>query len=996
MEIIEGNLNSKNVISFLLVFILGLSFFYQAEAQSLRAKNWAFPMGNRLIFETNGVVTDTSNAIANDPNPTINKGTSTISDEDGNLVMYSNGETAWNANHDVIMNGSGLEGSQFTTQTSIIIPWPQIQDRYFLFTLDSLAAPVGLYYYIVDMALNGGAGMVFPGPTLLLDTITEKLAATHHANDEDYWVVAHEFGSNEFYSYKVDINGVDPTPVVSAAGTPHDGPSGSARGQMKISPDGTKIAVANDVLQFVELFDFDNETGVVSNPITLATGPQNQSYGLEFSADSKKLYYAQAFSDFNNPAEIVQYDLDHVNEDCLLASKTIAAIPNFLKIMRDMQLGLDKKIYVTYDFPVSFNDSLGVINEPHLMAPDCDFQEAGLTIADPSNHVISSGLTNFASSYVSDGIFVEFGTNCFGDSTIFWPEDTADVDSVRWVFGDPGSGSNTGTGIPAKHLYTSNDTFSVTLYRYEGNQADTFHRDVIVWDKDPNILGNDTTVCAGQTVTLDATFPNSCLEWSNGSSNSTINVSSEDWYWVDVAHQSCLFRDSVFVTTVQGPPQFNLGNDTSVCAGVSFDIDPDLQNAFYTWQDGSHDTTFTVTNTGLIWLEASNACGATRDSLNVTLDLAAQPILNFPEDTTVCDTVPLTLDVTFDLASYQWSDGTTDPVKTIETSGEYWVIVGNSCDTVSDTINVNIDPAAVSALVDRNVLCDQNDELTLVATQTLDSVIWNTGITNDSLTVSSSGSYSYLLSNTCGQLRDTIEILDWDENYRVDIGNDTSICELDDTLVISVADDLFPFSYSWTGTNVNGPSLPITEPGIYTIEATNRCTTQIINRSIRTVEAISIEDPRTTNVCDGERIELSVFPAESISWSNGDSSRTIFVSEEGTYSVLITDSNGCEFRDSISFTSLCEPAIYVPNVFTPNADGINDNLCVEVENLNEFEIVIFNRWGVSVYESSNPSLCWDGDALLDIAPAGVYYYLIRATGTDGEEIEQRGSATLLR
>lgn len=944
-------------------------------------------MGNGLEFNNLGI--DTFDASSGVGNAFLNRGTSTISDETGELLFYSNGNIVWDSTHSVMFGGSGLLGSKFCTQSSIIIPWPLSPSRYFLFVQDSLASPNGLHHYMIDMSLNGGLGQVFPGPTQVLDTATEKLCATMHANDRDFWVVAHRWNSDKFYAYKVDPSGVSTTPVISSVGTVHTGLLNGTKGQMKLSPDGSKLALGSFALDFVELFDFDNETGVVSNPLTLSTGPNNKPMGVEFSADSKKLYYSQSFSS-SPSAQLFQYDLDHSHSDCLLASEVAIATPDPLKIMGDLQLGLDKKIYVAYELPLNSNKTLGVINEPELQGLASNFQETGGPLV--SNGRLTMGLTNFVSSFLSDGIFIETGTNCLGSNTVFWPEDTADVDSVRWVFGDAGA---TGTGVPAMHVFSSADTFTVTLYRYEGTVIDTFTRSVVIWDVNSNLIGNDTTICNGIAITLDASWYDACIEWSTGSTMSTISVNAAGTYWADVFYHSCVFRDSVEVITVSAPPIVDLGNDTSICAGANFEIDPDLPNAFYTWQDGSHDTTFSVTATGTYWLEATNACGSASDTMNVSLDLAAQPVLSFPDDTITCDAIPLVFDVTFSMANYTWSDGDDSPIKTITTSGIYWVEVGNSCDTVADTVNVTIRSPYISALGARRLLCDDLDTLRLIAVTNGDSALWSTGNSNDTLKIAQSGTYSYRIENVCGVLRDTVTVDQWDSLYQLSIGADTTICAIGDTLLIGPTDsNAFSFDYAWSN-GASSQQIAATEEGVYTVTASNKCAVLSATQRVLLASLLEIDPLTEINVCEGESIELSIPEvAENVTWFAGNNERQLSVNQAGIYIATITDSNGCKFIDSVQIFSACAVRVFTPNVFTPNGDALNDEFCIEYENVRSVNVQIYNRWGARVFESDDKTLCWDGKTSGTSVHEGVYYYLIEGEGTDDEPFSFRGSLTL--
>ena len=158
--------------------------------------------------------------------------------------------------------------------------------------------------------------------TLLLSMVAEKLAATTYPNGNDYWVVAHKYLSDEFY-YGITSGGISP-PVISHAGSRHP-QSGNTYpqsiGQMKISPDGTKLAlVYSNISPAVnELFDFNNTTGTVSNAISLSsTGGYGSDYGVSFSPDSRKLYMTTGAA-----RQLYQYDLSSGNAATILASKTL-------------------------------------------------------------------------------------------------------------------------------------------------------------------------------------------------------------------------------------------------------------------------------------------------------------------------------------------------------------------------------------------------------------------------------------------------------------------------------------------------------------------------------------------------------------------------------------------------------------------------------------------------------------------------------------------------
>lgn len=283
------------------------------------------------------------------------EGTATIADSSGQLLFYSNGEQIWNNKHQPMPNGSGLMGMYSSTHAAFILPVPGSDSLFYVFTTDGMERGLsnGLRYNMVDMCLDSGRGDVISGQKniLLLDSSGEKLAGALSSNGVDYWLVAHKHYSDEFYSYKVSASGIS-NPVISKTGTPHDTSSLTAVGQMKISSDGKRLALAisNLIPAVVEVFDFNSTTGVVSNPKSLSflqigTGPW--AYGIEFSPDGTKLYASGG--------GVRQYDLtagsgsvNDINASMKILTRTGISISS-------AQLGPDGKIYTAQ----------GVVHQPN-------------------------------------------------------------------------------------------------------------------------------------------------------------------------------------------------------------------------------------------------------------------------------------------------------------------------------------------------------------------------------------------------------------------------------------------------------------------------------------------------------------------------------------------------------------------------------------------------------------------------------------------------------
>src|SRR5690606_2676408 len=109
-----------------------------------------------------------------------------------------------------------LGGHPSSSQAAFIVPLPGSGHLYYVFTTSDHSSHRLLKYSVVDMCLEAGMGdvLITQKSVLLLDTITEKLTGTRHANSVDYWVVTHRFNSDAFYAYRLGPAGISP-PVIT-------------------------------------------------------------------------------------------------------------------------------------------------------------------------------------------------------------------------------------------------------------------------------------------------------------------------------------------------------------------------------------------------------------------------------------------------------------------------------------------------------------------------------------------------------------------------------------------------------------------------------------------------------------------------------------------------------------------------------------------------------------------------------------------------------------
>ncbi|HKP32889.1 MAG TPA: hypothetical protein VJT83_09185, partial [Chitinophagaceae bacterium] len=291
--------------------------------QAQRGNIWYFGKSAGLSFNTRPLTPLTDGQVNS------REGISTICDDNGRLLFYSNGETIFNSIHQEMMNGTNLKGHLSSCQAVLILPKPGDKNLYYVFTSDALENDFlnGYNYHIVDMRLDGGLGAVVSKNNLLYAGSSERLTSVTAGDYKSYWVITNEFNSNVFKAYKLDCSGLNTTPVVSVAGRKTDESPYSNIGVMRVSPNGKFLIQTNlkgrglrtvPSDEYAQLFDFNNTTGVISNPRLFPLFDEGYYFGAEFSPNSQFLYMV-------NPEKenVYQYDVSSANYATIFGTKKI-------------------------------------------------------------------------------------------------------------------------------------------------------------------------------------------------------------------------------------------------------------------------------------------------------------------------------------------------------------------------------------------------------------------------------------------------------------------------------------------------------------------------------------------------------------------------------------------------------------------------------------------------------------------------------------------------
>lgn len=232
-------------------------------------------------------------------------------------------------------------------------------------------------------------------------------------------------------------------------------------------------------------------------------------------------------------------------------------------------------------------------------------------------------------------------------------------------------------------------------------------------------------------------------------------------------------------------------------------------------------------------------------------------------------------------------------------------------------------------------------------------------------------------------------------NPMVYLGQDTAIC--DGTSMLLSAGPGFS-SYVWNDGS-NSETLAVNEMGSFSVIVTdqNGCTARD-TLVIYDVFAIPVNFlPADTTACGAFSMVIIVDGYISYQWSHGFTGETAEISAPGSYTLEVKDANGCTGSDLIIVDADCEQAVLMPNAFTPNGDGLNDVLKpVLLDDISDYELTIFNRWGELIFRSADPDEGWDGREGKIASVIEQYVWTVRYKNGNGVDQFEKGSVALLR
>lgn len=251
-------------------------------------------------------------------------------------------------------------------------------------------------------------------------------------------------------------------------------------------------------------------------------------------------------------------------------------------------------------------------------------------------------------------------------------------------------------------------------------------------------------------------------------------------------------------------------------------------------------------------------------------------------------------------------------------------------------------------------------------------------ITQTTLTVTSVNTASLVeedSSYTEITLNFALKTLCEDNTFSLDLGADTTICPNSSIVLYNKSSERYD-QYTWS-TGANTPSISVNMAGVYWLTATDNCSGVTISDTILVgISNFPIPSDSTmdTVICNNEYITINAqIPMGIYLWQDNSSLPYFVADKPGNYYVDITSDN-CTQRFNYTIKS-CS-GLFIPNVFSPNGDNINDMFTIRYLGFDSYNLLIYNRWGDIVFESNDRDIHWNGDFNNKIVSQGVYFYVL--------------------
>lgn len=967
----------------------------------------------------------------------------------GQLLFYSDGRTVVDRSHQPMPQGQNLSGSSSTMYGTAVVFDPDFCNRYYLFSVESQdnAPPRQIFYSIVDLDLPGNGTTANPygdiGPKNFDITppgvnCAEGIFALPKAgNTRESWIFFADRDQNALYQYEVTNAGVNfvfsialkelmPTlPDKELFSLKMDyRPVTDSTGQLIIAPGN-----GEDDVYPMGYFSFNKATGVIDKGSYVKIFQDSEwVYGTAFSPDYTKLY----FSDYFNQS-LKQYDFNTGN-------LTTVAFSDHMLRSGGVATGPDGKIYWANIFSISFGaqpvETLSVVQNPNAAGLACNVAVNSYDIGGLRKPYLLGALPTFG-AFPEPPTAEELEAAFCGDdngSAILDPGGLNEPVTIEWDNGED--------GLIREGL--AEGTYTVTITEFTGceyileveiTQSDSIDfaaSEITVLPPSNCITPNDGSI----TISSEKLSPNSPYEiayvangmpvaattlFSNSMGEIVLsNLTTGSYTDIVITFLSTACSGTIAGPIIVGPPEVDppeASLTSSACLGELLSMTVlDIPGATYSWSGpggfSSSDrsvvvsTAATLSTAGLYLVKVMvNGCESPADSITITfsgLDLDLGDDLALCEDETV-------LDAGEGFSVYLWDNSTNaSQTLTATTSGLYSLRAIDDFGCIfTDSVLVELYGVLQMELGEELLFCEDDViNASLTPGPDYETYEWSTGATDATIVATAPGSYELTVSDAFGCTATDVINLTRLDRLPLDLGADLFLCELGNLLL--EADPGF-VSYEWS-TGTGGASLRVEEEGLYWVEAIDEygCVENDTVEVARIPETLfTIDEQLEIDLGDSLLLDVRLSPANfnfDITWTPAEGLSCTdclrpfarpFYSQE--YQLKVVNEYDC--ADSIKIFLRVNPrrAVFIPDAFSPNGDGVNDEFQIFTDN-SIAEILsyrIFDRWGELVFEKDG-NTNWDGSLKGKPMNNGVFVYAIQVLFLDGRREWYKGDVLLIR
>ncbi len=602
-------------------------------------------------------------------------------------------------------------------------------------------------------------------------------------------------------------------------------------------------------------------------------------------------------------------------------------------------------------------------------------------------------------------------TICSGSSTTLTASGTAT--SYTWLAG--GQTTNSISVNP-------NSTTDYTITGSNGVCTNSIISTISVTPT-PIITGvSDISICTSQTATFTAGGATT-YTWQPTnfvgvtytiapSSNTVISVIGSNGTCSSTATASITIGSGASITV----------NSETICAGQTATLSASGITT-YTWNTGSNSNPINVSPTSTTIYTISGNNGSCSGTQTATVTVNTVPVLTVTPNINICSGQTTTLTVSGTPNTYTWNPGNlSGSTQTVSpTSTTIYTVFGtdvNSCiNTSITTTTVNVTATPTISINFPTICVGQTATLTATGAT---SFTWNTTETTDFInpTPVLTTTYSVIgIDGVCTSTATATVSVTPSPSLTV-VPSITSGCsvlcvDFFDITSPSTTGIVYDFGDGATA-NTNNPSHCYTTSGNYTVTATatnsalgcsSTFTLPVINVLPRAVADFNILDGTIATVGSNVNLINTSTNADAYRWDvlcNGITSTT------KDFTTTFTDTGNCciwlvakNFTGCADTTVKCinivnEAVVTIPNVFTPNGDIKNDQFKINSVGVKSLNCVIYDRWGLKLYEWDGINGFWDGSAKSGLAPTGTYFYIITYTDQKDKSTTEKGFLTLFR